>query len=175
MENDEQQAANNLAEATHDLGEISIQNLESNAEGLAPTKAEVFDFLNTQFLGVISTVDATGQPQAATVAFSQTPELAIIIGTDENSRKAINLTADNRAGFVVTDPAARYTVQLEATAHKLTPAELGHYEAAHFAKLPASAPFRDLAGQVYFLLTPIGLKFTDCNPHPWVVTKFTFN
>ena len=161
-------------EIAQELGEITIQNLESNIEGLAPTKAEVFDFLNTQFLGVVSSVDATGQPQVATVAFSQTPELAIIIGTDENSRKAVNLKNDNRAAFVVTDPTTRFTVQLEATAQMLKPEELGHYEAAHFAKLPASAPFRDLAGQVYFLLTPISLKFTDCNPHPWLVTTFDF-
>lgn len=174
MENDEQLETSSLEEASHDLGELSIQNLESNIEGLAPTKAEVFDFLNTQFLGVVSSVDATGQPQVATVAFSQTPELAIIIGTDENSRKAVNLKNDNRAAFVVTEPTTRFTVQLEATAQMLKPEELGHYEAAHFAKLPASAPFRDLAGQVYFLLTPISLKFTDCNLHPWVVTTFDF-
>jgi hypothetical protein len=156
------------------MDELPVQNLENNSEGLAPTKAEVFDFLNSQFLGAISTVTITGQPQVATVAFSQTPELEIIIGTDVSSRKAINLNGDTRCAFVVTDPTARYTVQLEATAKMLRPSELGHYEAAHFAKLPSSAPFRDLVGQVYFLLKPVSLKFTDCNPHPWTVTTFDF-
>jgi hypothetical protein len=152
----------------------TMQNIENNSEGYAPTKAEVFDFLNSQFLGVIGTVTTAGQPQVATVAFSQTPDLELIIGTDVTSRKAINLDGDTRCAFVVTDPTARYTVQLEATVQKLTADELGHYEAAHFAKLPTSSPFRDLVGQVYFLLTPTSLKFTDCNPHPWVVTAFEF-
>ncbi len=141
---------------------------------MSVTKKEIFDFLQTQPLGVISSLDSSGQPQSATVAFSQTADLSIIIGTSKTSRKANNIVADKRTAFVATDIEKRYTVQLEATAKKLTPQEFATYEQAHFKKLPMSAPFKDIKGQCYFLLKPTSLKFTDCSQNPWQATTFSF-
>jgi uncharacterized pyridoxamine 5'-phosphate oxidase family protein len=155
--------------------ELKIQDMSNNSQGYRPNKKEVFDFLDSQMLGEVATLDQSGQPQVATVAFSQTDDLKIIIGTDENSRKSQNIENDSRVAFVATDPAQRYTVQLDGKAKRLTTQEFDEYAEAHFEKLPASAPFRDVKGQCYFLITPHWLRFSDCNSYPWVLTEFTFD
>ncbi len=153
---------------------MRVQYRDNNLEGWRPSRAEVFEFLNGQPLGVLASVDKSGQPQVATVAFSQTPELSLIIGTDEQSRKAVNIVNDPRVAFVVTDAEERYTVQLEGAAKILSKEEFAAYEQAHYDKLPASAPFKDIKGQCFIIIEPHYLRFSDCNPHPWVLTEFTF-
>jgi predicted pyridoxine 5'-phosphate oxidase superfamily flavin-nucleotide-binding protein len=153
--------------------QMRIQDMSSEVQAFRPTKAEVVAFLDTLPLCVLASLDGTGQPQAATVAFSQTDNLEFVVGTDESSRKALNIVNDDRVAVVVTDPMLRYTVQAEGTARKVTAEEFDAYAQRHFEKLPASAPFRDVEGQCYFVVTPQWLRFSDCNPHPWVLTTFT--
>lgn len=148
--------------------------MTAEQQGFRPDKQQVWEFLQTVPLGTIATLDETGHPQVATVAFSQTENLDFIIGTSENSRKAQNIEHDGRVAFVATDPSKRYTVQMEGTAQKLTDEDFDQYAEAHFAKLPASAPFRNIQGQCYILIKPHWLRFSDCNPYPWVLTEFTF-
>jgi len=152
---------------------MKIQNMSESAPSWRPSQAEVANFLNTQHLGVISTIGPDG-PQGATVAFSQTDALEIIIGTSDVSRKALNIDNDHRVAFTITDPEQRFTVQTEGYARELGQTAFGAYAEKHFEKLPNSAPFRDIKGQAYFLLSPRHVRFTDCNPHPWVITEFDF-
>ncbi|HMH69945.1 MAG TPA: pyridoxamine 5'-phosphate oxidase family protein [Candidatus Saccharimonadales bacterium] len=126
-------------------------------------------------MGTIATVGPNGQPQAANVAFSQNDQLELIIGTSATSRKALNIDRDLRVAYEVTDPDRRYTVQFEGIAHRLSSDEFAEREATHFAKLPGSLPFKDIKGQVYFLLQPTWVRFSDCGVHPWAVTEFQFN
>lgn len=153
---------------------MKTQEMNGNSEGWSPTQAEVFEFLQTVPLGTIATLDSEGQPQVATVAFSQTENMEFIVGTAEDSRKAQNIAHDNRVALVATDPTQRFTVQMEGTAHKLSRDEFELYADAHFEKLPQSAPFKDTEGQCYFLIRPIHIRFSDCNPFPWVLTNFEF-
>src|SRR5690348_6112108 len=99
---------------------MKTQVLNNHKEGWKPTKTEVAAWLNTLPLGVVSTLGSDGQPQAATVAFSETDELCLVIGTSETSRKARNIERDARVAYTATDPDKRYTFQLEGTARKLT-------------------------------------------------------
>ena len=153
---------------------MKTQEMNGNSEGWSPTQAEVFEFLQTVPLGTIATLDAEGQPQVATVAFSQTKDLEFIIGSAEDSRKAQNIAHDDRVALVATDPAKRFTMQMEGRARKLSRDEFEHYADAHYAKLPQSAPFKDVEGQCHFLIRPMHVRFSDCNPYPWVQTEFTF-
>lgn len=154
---------------------MQIQDMNNNSPGWKPKQADIVSLLNTMPLGVISTSDGTGQPQAATVAFSQTKNLELIIGTSETSRKSLNMLADPRVAFTVTDPEKRYTVQFEGLAKKLSKSEFDHFTEGHFKKLPASAPFRDILGQCYFILNPNWVRFTDCSTYPWTSTELVFH
>jgi len=151
---------------------MKIQNMEQGGSGWKPSRAEISEFLRSQQLCTIASLDADGQPQAATVAFSETTDGNFIIGTSETSRKAGNIAHDPRVAMVVTDDEQRYTVQLEGTARVLTAEEFEPYAEEHYNQLPASRPFRDQPGEVNILITPHYLRFSDCNPHPWVLTEF---
>jgi uncharacterized protein YhbP (UPF0306 family) len=156
----------------------AIERIEVHPQvaGFRPTEAQVVDFLKGQAICMIASVGPAGRPQAATVAFSQTPDLALVIGTDDHSRKTLNMQRDNRVAMVITDPDREYTVQLEGRAQQLELDDFDqHYATAHFAKLHKSLPFRDIKGQCYIKITPIWLRFTDCTAnYPWAVTEFTF-
>ncbi|MEX0748513.1 MAG: pyridoxamine 5'-phosphate oxidase family protein [Candidatus Saccharimonadales bacterium] len=151
---------------------MKIQELDNTDTGYRPDKQEIIEWLHTQTLGVIATLDETGQPQGATVAFSETEDCELIIGTSETSRKAANIARDGRLSFTVTSPEQRYTVQLEGIARKLSDAEFEPYAERHYAKLPASAPFRNVKEQCHILITPTWIRFSDCNPYQWVLTEY---
>lgn len=155
--------------------DATTQNTPPVGEGLRPTKAEVYGMLDTLPLGCVATVDQTGQPQVATVGFSQTKDLEFIFGTKDTAHKALNIMHDGRVGFVATDTIQRYTVQLEGRAKKLEPAEFDAYAENHFRKLPAAAPYRDVEGQCFIIIRPYRLRFSDCSVWPWVVTEFAFD
>jgi len=151
---------------------MKIQSMEASTPGWRPTREQVSEFLRTQQLCVIASLDASGQPQAATVAFSETADGCFIVGTSELSRKTANIVDDPRVAMVMTDDEQRYTVQLEGTARLLTNEEFDTYAEEHYKQLPASRPFRDQPGEVNILITPHYLRFSDCNPYPWVLTEF---
>lgn len=136
-----------------------------------PTKKELHEFLNTQKLCVISTLNESGAPQGATVAFSQTHELQFIVGTDVTSRKSQNMQREPRVAITITDPSVRYTVQTEGNARLLSDEEFTQYSEHLFAKNPNSRKFKNIQGQVYFLITPHTIRFSDCNVFPYFVTE----
>ncbi|HXH04910.1 MAG TPA: pyridoxamine 5'-phosphate oxidase family protein [Candidatus Nitrosotenuis sp.] len=154
---------------------MKIQDMTNTAPGWRPTQTEVVSWLADYPLGVVSTLNTSGHPQAATVAFSETAELELIIGTSEDSRKASNIESDDRVAFTVTDSEARYTFQYEGTARKLGKEAFAHYADHHYEKLPASAPFRDVAGQCFYVLTPRWARFSDCSSYPWTLTEYTID
>jgi uncharacterized protein YhbP (UPF0306 family) len=153
---------------------MATQKFTGNEKGLQPSMAEVAAFLNTQQLGRIATLGPIGQPQLANVAFSENDQLELIIGTSETSRKAGNIARDARVAFEATDPDKRYTVQFEGKARKLSREEFETRAAAHYDKLPGSLPFKDIEGQVNYLLEPTWVRFSDVSAYPWAVTEFTF-
>lgn len=152
---------------------MKIQEMSGGMEGFRPTRGQVNDWLKGQVLGVMSTLNETGAPTSATVAFSVTESGELLVGTSETSRKSQNVDGDERVAMTVTNPGERYTVQLEGTARKLAQAafELDYAE-EHYAQRPESLPFKDEPGQTHILITPTHLRFSDCNPHPWLLTEF---
>lgn len=154
--------------------QLTTYNPNETTEPYRPTMQQVYEFLQSQKMGHIATLDEKGHPQVAIVAFSQTPDLDFIIGTSQTSRKALNIGHDERCAFEVTDTLQRYTVQVEATGRVLSADEFEAAQQAHFEKLPESLPFKDLPDQCYIRLSPIHLRFTDCATHPWAATDFEF-
>lgn len=153
---------------------MKTQNLQESTPGWRPTREEVNGFLRGQILCTLSTLDETGAPQGATVAFSVANSGELIIGTSESSHKAQNIEHDERVAVTVTDSSERFTVQIQGTARKLAEtAFMADYADEHYAQRPESLPFKDLPGQAHIAVTPRVIRFSDCNPHPWVVTEFT--
>ena len=151
---------------------MKIQDMNNESEGWRPTRAELSDFLRDQPLCAFSSVNAEGNPQGATVAFSETQDGDFIVGTSESSRKAANIDTNPNVALTITDVERRYTVQLEGIARKLGAEAFAGYADYHYEQLPASRPFKDAPGQVHILISPIHVRFSDCNPHPWVTTEY---
>lgn len=147
---------------------------DNDIHGWKPTRFEVNEWLKTQVLGVVSTIDEKGQPMGATVAFSVTEKGELLIGTDENSRKSHNIDHNPHVAMTVTDADERLTVQLEGTARKLSNEEFeSTYAAEHYSQRPQSLPFRDIPGQCHFVLTPSHIRFSYVKRQPWVITEFS--
>lgn len=147
--------------------------LNSGSKGISPTKDELFGFFDDNPLCNLSYLDADGWPNAATVAFSTTPNFQFIVGTDINSRKSIDMQHDPRVAVTVTDVTQRFTVQLEGEA-RLVPMDEFDLEFAdiHLEKLPMSRPFHHSEGQCYFVITPKHIRFSDVNTLPWTITDY---
>ncbi len=92
----------------------------TSSKAVNMTKADVYQFISKQKLGVLSSVSSAGTPQSALVGIAVTPELEIIFDTVMNSRKARNLMANPLCSFVI-GWAGETTVQYEGTGH--TPKE----------------------------------------------------
>jgi len=125
----------------------------------------------------LATVGPDGWPAAALVGFSANPALEIMFGTDEISRKAENIAADDRVCFEVTDIVRRYQVQAFGRARLLPAGEYLKRRDAHYAKLPGSLRFEGEPGQEFFVIEPRYVVFRDCNPEhsrDWVVSRFTW-
>lgn len=143
-------------------------------KGFKPSKQQIVEFLHSLELGSIATVSPEGFPETATVAFSETDKLEIIIGTDNRSRKANNIQNNPKAAFVATDSEKRFTVQLHGYAQKFSEKSNQQLLNNHYEKLLSSRPFKDIPGQSHIILKPIYLKFSDCNLYPYETTEFSF-
>lgn len=153
---------------------MKTQDMTPGRQGLTPTKAELYDWLDKQILCVVSSIGGGGYPNSATVAFSQTPDLNFLIITDGSSRKADNIRKDGRVAMTITNEDDRYTVQLEGDAHLLSWDEFEVYDERHFKKLPYSLPFKDIPGQVPVFIAPTHIRFSDASVRPWALTEFNF-
>ncbi len=153
---------------------MKTQDMSEHQGGWRPSRDEVNEFLRGQTLCVLSTLDESGAPQGATVAFSVAQSGELVIGTDALSRKVQNIERDGRVAVTVTDSEERITVQLQGVARKLAEtAFTADYADKHYAQRPESLPFKDVPGQTHIAVTPQAIRFSDCNPHPWVVTEFS--
>jgi hypothetical protein len=65
------------------------------------TKADIYQFMSKQKLGVLGTLSSRGSPQSALVGIAVTPELEIIFDTVKSSRKFQNLMSNPGCAFVV--------------------------------------------------------------------------
>ena len=92
---------------------------------------------------VIATVSADGKPEAATVGFSCDENIRIVICTNINTRKAVNMR-DNHSVALVVGFEGSCTVQYEGIARR----------------------FGEDEDQGYYIITPTWLRFTDYTKAP---------
>ena len=150
---------------------MKTQDMTPGRQGWRPTSSELYEWLDRQILCTIASIGEGGYPNTATVAFSQTPELDLVIITDTSSRKAQNIRNNERVAMTITNEDERYTVQLEGRARELSWEEFTNYSERHYRKLPFSLPFKDIPGQVPFVITPTHVRFSDVSVRPWEITE----
>lgn len=108
-------------------------------------------------LGVIASVDAEGQVQAATVKLTADREGAILLATLGSSRKAQNLRRDPRAAIVVQQPGV--SLQIEGRATDAT-ADTSARE-QYLAAFPAEAERARQDGFTLLRIAPSWARLTD--------------
>ena len=79
----------------------ALRPWNSLGKALDMTKADIYQFISKQKLGVLGTLSSGGSPQSALVGIGVTPELEIIFDTVKSSRKFQNLMSNPGCSFVV--------------------------------------------------------------------------
>lgn len=138
------------------------------------TKEGVLAFIKKHDLAVVATASKDGMPTAAVVEFGELDDLTIIIDTLKSSRKYQNLQANPQVAIVIgwDDDV---TVQISATAHELQGSELEQAKASYFAKNERAKKWENWEGIAYFAFKPVWLKYSDVGKDPWVVKDLTFD
>jgi general stress protein 26 len=137
------------------------------------TKADIYQFIAKQKLGVLATLSPGGSPQSALVGIAVTPELEIIFDTVKSSRKFQNLMSNSGCSFVVGGT-GEITVQYEGEAHQPGGAALAHYQEVYFARW-ADGPCRlSWPGITYFVVRPRWIRYSDFDQNPPFIEEFSF-
>jgi general stress protein 26 len=136
------------------------------------TKADIYQFMSKQKLGVLGTLSSRGSPQSALVGIAVTPELEIIFDTVKSSRKFQNLMSNPVCSFVV-GWTGELTVQHEGEAHQPEGAALAHYQEVYFARWPECRSHLSWPGITYFVVRPKWIRYSDFDQNPPFIEEFT--
>ena len=137
------------------------------------TKADIYQFISKQKLGVLGTLSSGGIPQSALVGIAVTPELEIIFDTVKGSRKVLNLMSNSGCSFVV-GWTGEITVQYEGQAHQPEGAALAHYQEVYFARWPECRSHLSWPGITYFVVRPRWIRYSDFDQNPPFIEEFIF-
>jgi general stress protein 26 len=84
---------------------------------IALIDAPASEFLTSHTIGVLSTIDRTGQLSGAVMYYTYTPMTGVIhVLTKSDTRKAHNILATHQVAFTVYDEPRRQTIQLQGYA-----------------------------------------------------------
>ncbi len=136
-------------------------------------KQLIRDFLQTQLLAVIATVDEkNNKPEAALVGFSETDHLEIIFGTFNDTRKFKNLQTNPHVSFVISSDMV--TVQYEGVAKMAEGTEIEEYRDIHLTKNPRAQKVSHHLKQQFFKVTPTWIRYTNVSTKPPQIFEVTF-
>ena len=133
-------------------------------------KQKVLDVMKANHLCVLSSLGTDGEPQSAIVGFAEDENGWLVIGTSKLSRKYQNITHDPRVSIVIGWD-ERKTVQYQGLASEAFNGERDKYCELHVSKHPSNARFKNNADNVYFLIKPTWVRFTDTSVLPWEITE----
>ena len=138
-------------------------------------KKKITDFIKTQLLGVLSTVNPDGNPESALVAVAETKNLEIIFASLANTRKYRNLQTNKNVSFVIGfDPKAAISVQYEGVIRELDGSELEEAKNVHVAKDASWSKYAKIPENKYFKVKPVWIRYTDTNKATEEVFEISF-
>ena len=137
-------------------------------------KQILLDFLHQHPCCVVSTINTSQEPEAATVGFLELHTLELAFFTYDTTRKFKNLLTNPHIAVVVgTDPIIGKTLQYEGTARQMSTEEKESYIDMYLTKNPAAKRFKDNDSKG-FIITPTWLRYTNIKQHPMEVWESTF-
>jgi pyridoxine/pyridoxamine 5'-phosphate oxidase len=110
-------------------------------------------------LGVVSTVSAKGQPQAAIVGIAVGDGLELVFDTLMTTRKFANLAHEPRVAVVMGE--GELTVQLEGRADVPAGPELARVQAIYFAAWPDGRDRAAWADITWVRIRPTWIRVSD--------------
>ena len=137
------------------------------------TKPDLFDFIQSQKLGVLGSISPEGAPQSSLVGIAVTPDLEIIFDTVKSSRKYRNLIHNPACSFSI-GWTGEATLQYEGQSIEPTGDELARYQSVYFKKWPDGPDRLSWPGITYFVVRPKWIRFSDYGQRPPLIQEFTF-
>lgn len=136
--------------------------------------SKILDLFAKNKYGVLSTISAEGKSQSAVVALTETDEYELIVGTSRNSRKYKNILLNPEVSVVIgwdNDT----TVQYEGLARVLRGEEANECQKKHLAKHPESVVHREASDEVYILIKPTWIRYSNFSKHPSDIEEKDFS
>lgn len=138
-------------------------------------KGKILDFIKSQRLTVISTVDTEhNKPEAAVIAFAEKDNLELIFGTADTSRKYKNLQSNKNVSFVIGWSDELGTIQYEGVAEELSGDVAQEHGRIQAEKNLNSGGFLTRDNQRWFLVRPIWIRWVDKSKKPQEVHEVKF-
>ncbi len=131
-------------------------------------KQKVLEFMSRYSDCVLATVNEGGGPEAAVVGYSENDQLELVFGTSKDSRKYANILRDSHVAVVFGFEGST-TVQYEGEAKLLEGDDLEVRLVDYFDKIPEAREYRSRPDQVYFVITPVWIRYTNYSQTP--ITK----
>lgn len=131
-------------------------------------KQKIFDFIKIQEFGVIATNSLENlAPESAIVAFSETEDLEIVIGSFIECRKNKNILRNQNVSFVIGwDNISKTTIQIERFAVLLEGKEKDKLSQKHIQKNKDSSEYLNDPRQQYFKIIPRWIRYSNFSVHP---------
>jgi hypothetical protein len=132
------------------------------------TRPELLRLMRAERHATVSSVSATGEPQAALVGVVVSEDLEIFFDTLETTRKAGNLRARPRAAVVLGSTAAdaQVTVQLEGVADEPRGTDLERLKELYFERFHDGPTRQAWKGLIYVRIRPTWLRLSDYAQDP---------
>lgn len=119
-------------------------------------KDKMLAYISERKFCVISTVDQSGKPESAFVAFTNSG-LDLFVGTSSKSRKFANLVANPSVAVVIADETGE--VQYEGQATVVDAQNYSEVEQNHLSQIPGSDKYRNDPTQEYVHITPTWIRY----------------
>lgn len=128
--------------------------------------------IQSNTLGVLSTVAPEGTSESAVVEISALDDLKLIFDTLASFRKYRNLMTNQNVSVVIgLEPVS---IQYEGIAFELEGNELHEYKKIHLGRFPEAAKFEKL-GMKFFKIVPKWIRYTDISKQPWEIFEIEFS
>jgi len=125
----------------------------------------IFEYLDTQRIGVLSVEMMDGSPHGATVHFAyQKDPLQFLFETNKEYRKAEALFGreTTRASFVIgVDEGNLKTLQMDGVVRLRKPEEQASFDEIYLGKFPNKKEKAAAPNAVFFTIKPTWWRFTD--------------
>jgi pyridoxine/pyridoxamine 5'-phosphate oxidase len=129
-------------------------------------------FIRQHGIGVVSTVDASGAPEAALVYLAVNDDLELVFYALQDTRKSTNLRRDPRVAVVI-GWSEKKTLQFEGVADEPAGIDLDNAKRIYAAARPDAGLQMQWPGLTYFRVRPKWVRMSNYG-RPWSVEEMKF-